>query len=336
MLLSLNSSAAAPAADATLAPADVSVIVCAYTEERWDDLTAAVGSLRAQFGPPLEIIVVADHNDALLARVRAELPNVVAVSNEQERGLSGARNSGVEVARGALIAFLDDDAVAEPDWLTELVDVFGDSAVIGAGGPAEPAWDGGRPRAFPREFDWVVGCTYEGMPEHRSPIRNPVGANMLFRREVFEAVGGFRHGIGRVGKRPVGCEETEFCIRAQAHFTGATIVYEPRARVRHRVPASRAHWTYFRSRCYAEGLSKALVTSFAGRGPGLASERTYTLRTLPTGVGRGLLDALRGDVSGLGRAAAIVVGLAVTTVGYVVGTAVTRFSKGTAAKEAGR
>jgi hypothetical protein len=216
------------------------------------------------------------------------------------------------------------------------VGAYGDPAVIGAGGPAEPAWDGGRPRAFPSEFDWVVGCTYRGMPEQTSPIRNPVGANMSFRREVFEAVGGFRHGIGRVGKRPVGCEETEFCIRAQAHFTDATIVYEPRARVRHRVPASRARWTYFRSRCYAEGLSKALVTSFAGRGPGLASERAYTLRTLPSGVGRGLRDALRGDLSGLGRAAAIVAGLAVTTVGYAVGTVVTRFSKSTAAKDAGR
>ena len=90
---------------------------------------------------------------------------------------------------------------------------------------------------------------------------------MSFRREIFEAVGAFTHGIGRVGKRPVGCEETEFCIRAQTRFPEGVILYEPTARVRHRVPAARADWAYFRARCYAEGLSKALVTQVAGPRP---------------------------------------------------------------------
>jgi hypothetical protein len=102
------------------------------------------------------------------------------------------------------------------------------------------------------------------------------------------------------------------------------LLYEPRARVQHRVTASRAHWGYFCARCYAEGRSKALVAQAVGAGDGLACERTYTLRTLPRAVVRGLADSLRGDPSALTRAGAIMAGLALTTAGYLMGTVAER------------
>lgn len=311
---------AAPAARVVQGP-EISVVICAYTEARWDDLVAAVESVRSQSVPPLEVIVVVDHSPALLARVREQLDGVSALENREERGLSGARNTGVAEANGAVIAFLDDDAVAARDWLERLARGYADPQVLGVGGGVEPHWLAGRPRAFPDEFQWVVGCTYRGMPESTSRIRNLIGANMSLRRDVFAEIGGFRSGIGRVGTRPVGCEETELCIRAQRRWPEGVILFEPRAHVRHAVPAQRAGWRYFLSRCYAEGLSKALVARIAGAGDGLSSERAYTFRTLPRGVVRGLADALlRADVGGLGRAVAIIAGLLVTTTGYVVGT----------------
>jgi GT2 family glycosyltransferase len=300
-------------------PGDVSVVICAYTEARWDDLCAAVASVHAQTATPLELIVVVDHNDALLARARATLDARV-IANQETRGLSGARNSGVAAACGSVLAFLDDDAVAHPEWLEHLTAAYVHGAVIGVGGPADPVWDAGRPAHFPPEFDWVVGCTYRGTPETRAAVRNPVGANMSLRRAVFEEVGGFRSGIGRVGALPVGCEETELCIRAGRHWPEGRILYEPLARVRHRVPAERAGWRYFRSRCFAEGRSKALVATLAGATAGLASERSYAARTLPAGVLRGIRDAARGDLAGAGRAALIVAGLAMTATGYLAGT----------------
>jgi len=296
----------------------MSVVICAYTEARWNDLVRSVGSVATQTASPFEIIVVADHNDGLLARVRAELPDTVAVHNGEERGLSGARNSGVAAAQGEFVAFLDDDAVAEPDWLERLTGSYA-SGVIGVGGAVLPLWIRGRPRSFPAEFDWVVGCTYEGMPKTTSRVRNFIGANMSFRRDVFAGVGGFRSGVGRVGTRPVGCEETELCIRALRRWPDATILYEPQARVRHVVPPNRAGWKYFAARCYYEGLSKAIVARLWGSNDGLATERAYTFRTLPRGVVRGVTDAVRGDVSGLGRSGAIVTGLSMTTAGYLVG-----------------
>jgi len=301
---------------------DVSVIICAYTEARWDELVAAIESVQQQKTPPREIIVVIDHNPGLLERVRAHMSGVVAVKNGEPRGLSGARKSGIAAAQGQVIAFLDDDAVAEPDWLEQLVAGYDDPRVLGVGGMIEPLWLDGRPDWFPEEFDWVVGCTYRGMPQMTTPVRNLIGCNMSFRQTVFEAIGGFRCGIGRVGTRPVGCEETELCIRARQRWPESVLLYEPRARVHHRVPANRACWSYFRSRCYAEGLSKALVSQFVGTEDGLASEWTYTLRTLPQGIVRGLADTLlRRDPMGMMRAGAIAAGLAITTAGYLMGTA---------------
>jgi glycosyltransferase involved in cell wall biosynthesis len=305
----------------------VSVVICAYTEERWGDLEAAVESLRRQTTALLEVILVADHNEALLDRARSVLPGVIAVENTESPGLSGARNSGVAASTGAIVAFLDDDAVAEPDWLERLAAHYADPNLIGVGGFVEADWLEGRPRCFPREFDWVVGCSYRGLPELISRVRNPIGANMSFRAEVLHRTHGFTSGIGRVGKRPVGCEETEFCIRAAHQHPDGVILYDPRARVHHRVPAERAQWRYFRSRCYSEGLSKALVSGCAGATDALSEERSYVRRTLPSGVWQGLMHALAGDAGGLGRASAIVAGLAITSYGYGSGMLASRRSR---------
>lgn len=300
--------------------ASISAVICAYTEERWDDMCAAVDSLRRQTLPPSEILLVVDHNPALLARVRASLPGVVAIANRQERGLSGGKNSGIAAARGELIAFLDDDAVAAPDWLERLAAGYTHPEVLGVGGATDPAWTGERPSWFPEEFFWVVGCTYRGTPLAAEPVRNLFGGNASFRRSVFESVGGFRCDMGRVGKRPVGCEETEFCIRLRQRWPQGILRYEPGARIYHRVPASRGSWHYYHSRCYGEGLSKAMVARLVGSSDALATERGYTLRTLPQGIARGLGDAVRrSDAMGLARAASIVTGLAATTAGYLVG-----------------
>src|SRR5260370_41590387 len=101
----------------SLTTPDISVIICAYTEKRWDDLVAAVESIQHQRTPPREIIVVIDHNSGLLSRVQENLPGVIAIENHEPKGLSGARNSGAKVAQGAVVAFLDDDAIARPDWI---------------------------------------------------------------------------------------------------------------------------------------------------------------------------------------------------------------------------
>jgi glucosyl-dolichyl phosphate glucuronosyltransferase len=299
---------------------DISVIICAYTEERWSDLVAAVESVQKQILPPREIIVVIDHNPNLMERTLRQVPGVIVVENMEALGLSGARNSGIAVAKSQIIAFLDDDTVARLDWLTLLSEEFTNPWVLGIGGAVTPLWLDEDPAWLPEEFYWVVGCTYLGMPKAVQTIRNPVGANMAFRREVFEAVGGFRNGIGRVGTLPVGCEETELCIRASQHWPQGVFLYQPKARVYHRVPGNRTSWRYFCERCFAEGRSKAVITSYVGAKDSLSSELTYTFRTLSKGIVHYMVNGVfRLDVCGFLRAATIISGFMITMVGYLIG-----------------
>ncbi|MEO0492531.1 MAG: glycosyltransferase family 2 protein [Actinomycetota bacterium] len=312
----------------TATPETISVIICAYTDERWADIAQGIESLRTQTLRPQQIVLVIDHNDELLERAADEWAStddhgmrIDVVANTMTRGLSGARNTGVTWCDGDIIAFLDDDARAGDDgWIEAMVAAYGDPDIAGVGGGATPNWDGvDAPEWFPREFGWVIGCSYTGMPTEAEEVRNFIGCNMSFRREVFESIGFFTDGIGRVGKKPVGCEETEYCIRLRQRHPEARLIFDPRLDVFHRVSPDRREFTYFRSRCWSEGLSKAVVTRNVGAQDGLEAERAYTTKVLPMGVMRGIGQGLTGKVVGFQRAGAIVLGLVWTAAGYVRG-----------------
>jgi glycogen synthase len=291
----------------------IAVIICAYTEQRWDDLIAAVESVERQSLSADEIVIVIDHNPALFQRAQARFSRHTVIENPSAKGLSNARNAGIAATNADLLAFLDDDAVGDRDWLLHLVHALENPDVVGVGGRVLPHWADRQPAWLPEEFLWVVGCSHRGLPTQTAEIRNPIGASMLIRRSVFETVGGFNSEIGRVGKRPVGCEETELCIRARQQMSGAKFIYEPAALVQHRVPPERATWRYFWSRCYAEGLSKAVVSRLVGSKDGLSAERTHVFKTLPRSI---LREIITGNLL---RAFAIIFGLLITASGYLRG-----------------
>jgi glycosyltransferase involved in cell wall biosynthesis len=310
----------------------ITLVVCTYTTRRASALQTTISAVLDQVYATDEVVVVVDHNPELFDHVVFSLgetargetlgadARVRVIANENARGLSGARNTGVSRARGEVVVFLDDDAIPHPGWLAQLTEPFADPEVIGTGGLAIPTWEAAPPDWLPEEFLWVVGCSYKGLPERPVEIRNPIGANMAFRRSVVETAGGFSDGLGRVGRTPLGCEETEFSIRA-TRTSGGRIIQQPTAIVDHMVTADRLRLRYFIHRCWAEGISKAVVSRLAGSDAALASERAYTTRTLPAGVARALRDWLSGDPAAFGRAAAIVGGLAVTVAGYLRGSA---------------
>jgi glycosyltransferase involved in cell wall biosynthesis len=301
--------------------ARASVIICAYTLDRWEELERAVQSAREQTLPPREITVVVDNNPELLARARARFESVQVVANHHAPGLSGARNTGANVSSGSILAFLDDDGVASPRWLQEHVIGYSDPSVLGVGGDVIPDWRSDPPRWLPRELYWVIGCTYTGMPVEPAPIRNPIGANMSIRADVFAGVGGFQRELGRLdvgGKAITGtADETEFCIRALQRYPHGQWIYRPAASIRHTVTPQRATWRHFVDRCRLEGGSKAVLVGLRGQRSGLASERRYVARVIPHGVMRELWAAVRGEPYALKRAAAICAGFGITTLTYL-------------------
>ncbi|MGI9614639.1 MAG: glycosyltransferase family 2 protein [Acidimicrobiales bacterium] len=293
----------------------VSVVICAHAIDRLDDIRRAVGSVAAQSKPPDELLLVIDNNERLRDLV-ADLPAKVVV-NEGPKGLSGARNTGTRLAIGDIVAYLDDDAVADVDWLATMSAPFAKPNVMAVGGRAEPDWDEARPSWFPPEFDWVIGCSHRGLPKTSGNVRNVIGCTMAFRRSAVLAAGGFDDRLGRTAKRPSGCEETELCIRLTQRDKSAAIIYEPAARIRHRVPVARARFGYFLRRCSAEGASKAHVARLVGAEDGLASERAYVVETLPRAITMSLRSLHRAPIANLGLILAIVAGLLATGGGYL-------------------
>ncbi len=308
----------APTADTT-----VSVIICAYTDKRWQPLVEAIEGARAQTRPAEQVVVVIDHNDDLLARVRERFTplGVIVTANPGQRGISGARNHGVAESSGEIVVFLDDDATPYPDWLAHLTKHYADPGIYGVGGGLVARWETGQqPRWIPQEFYWTLSCNYRGLPTTQAPVRNLIGGNMSVRRSAFVALGGLQNGLGRLGTIPLGCEDTEFCIRLRRHYPAAILLHEPDALVSHLATATRTRPRYFLTRCWDEGRSKAIVARLVGTTAGLASERYYTFFILPTGILLHLGAVVRhGDIAGVGRAAMIVAGLALTTGGYLRG-----------------
>jgi len=128
-----------------------SVVICAYTEQRWDDLLAAIESCEQQTVAPLETIVVVDHNPGLLRRLRSEGSHVKAIENGEERGLSGAR----------------------------LTAPYADEAVIGVGGSIDPVWPRRRrPAALPpNSIGWPAAATAASR-DHQSGTEHDRGEHV--------------------------------------------------------------------------------------------------------------------------------------------------------------
>lgn len=299
----------------------VGIVIPCFTEQRWDSILCAVRSAQHQTYAA-EIVVVVDHNPRLAELLTAHIGHEVTIlTNRFSRGVSGARNTGAFALDTDLIAFLDDDSVADSGWAKHLVEAYVQSpAAVGVGGCILPLWEVGVPRWLPDEFLWVVGGTPPGRPLCR--VRNVWGSNMLVRRSSFVAVGGFCDSFGKLGhvSQP---EDTELCIRMTAE-AGSEVgwVFTPDAIVRHAIPPERATWSYFLRRCWSEGKGKSALACRAERGSKSLSDETDFVRTVLTKtLAVNLAAAAGGDGPALSRAAAILLGTASAGAAYALSKA---------------
>ncbi len=263
-------------------PLTVSVLICAYTERRWPLLSAAIDSLRSQRRRPDETVLVIDHNASLLARAAEPFPDVQVVRNVEAQGLSGSRNTGVHHSRGDVFVFLDDDAVADVDWLSSLIEPFDDPLVLGTGASRRRS---GRHRGCSGFHLSSCGRWAPAGLACPSSVRGcaipwvepwPSGARPSCASAVFRTASDASATLTRGVKRPSGLSGCSRRCRIATFCTS-------RRRASSTTPADRATWRYFLSRCWSEGRSKAVVTDLVGRTDGLASERSYVSRVLPRG-----------------------------------------------------
>jgi glycosyltransferase involved in cell wall biosynthesis len=289
----------------------VSVVICAYTRDRWDLLLRAVGSALDQEPSPIEVIVCVDHNPGLAADCQEQfrdLDRVRVIQNRYPGRLGSARNTAVETARGDLLAFLDDDASAEPDWLAQVLDVFSaEPEAMVVGGAPHPRYAGRRPGWWPPEFDWVFGCVYDGLPVTRSPVGHVIGACMSARRAAVLEVRGF-HSDNH--------DDMDLCHRVAHRYGAGAVLFEPSIRVSHYVSEERLTWSYFWRRCYFVNRGKVLAFSDMQAAGNIRAEVQFALRSLFRVIPRYLMT---GGPTGVARAGATFAGLALAALGHLHG-----------------
>jgi GT2 family glycosyltransferase len=233
----------------------VSVIITSHTWGRYGLFKEAIRSIESQTYDDIELVLPLDGDPDMVETTELLTDGGAEITYDPETtGLSEARNRGASNASGEIYAFLDDDCVAAPEWIAELVAAFEDGA-IAAGGPAIPEWPSERPPHIPREFDWLIG----GGPYYaeESEIRNTYGCNIAFRADVFHKLGGFDPAHGKNGNMAQ-AEETELCVRMRERF-GKGLQYRPNATVRHRVFPEQLELLHLLKRAYHQGVSKRQI-----------------------------------------------------------------------------
>lgn len=218
----------------------------------------AVDSVLDQSYDDIEIIIVSDGNDAVYQRMKADYAdtsNVIVSMTEENVGISAARNHGIQQATGEVVAQIDDDAIADTEWVEELVSVYTSTDAVAVGGKMTPKWVAGKPEFLPEEFYWLIGVTHRGFAEPGEEVRNTFGSNISFRREVITELGGFDANVGRKGDAEIQAHESELCTRLRQEFDRG-VVYNPDAEVAHKVFDYRTAPRWLLKRAFWQGYSK--------------------------------------------------------------------------------
>jgi glycosyltransferase involved in cell wall biosynthesis len=270
----------------------VSVVLCAHTLDRYDAVVDAAESVLAQTHDDVELVFVSDGDRAVYEQFDHDYGDRVDVTvhyQEQNSGLLVSRNTGAELATGDVVAFIDDDAVAHPEWVERLVEVYEEQGVVAAGGRMTAQWVAGKPAFLPEEFYWLVGVTHRGYADGPGEVRNTFGSNISFRREAFLDLGGFDDDIvGRKGDKNLQGGETELCARLREAY-GSGVYYAPEARVAHKVFDYRTEPRWLLDRAFWQGYSKRAMETLV---PDSTGEESAFL-------GRLLGEFLPGRVRGL-------------------------------------
>jgi GT2 family glycosyltransferase len=257
----------------------VSVVLCTHTEDRFEHLVAAARSVQDGTYEDVELVLVSDGSPAVGELMRESFARAMAEGTcivdelETNSGLLAARNRGAAVASGDIVAFLDDDAIADERWLERLVEPYQTRSRRAVGGRVRPAWvaPDGEPGFLPAEFHWLVGVTHRGFGpgggadgmSTEGEVRNTNGSNLSFEAGTFRSLGGFDTEIvGRKGANHLQGGETELCARLRTEFDEG-VWYVPTATVAHKIFQYRTGIGWLLRRAFWQGYSKRAMERIA-------------------------------------------------------------------------
>ena len=234
------------------------MIICSRNRARL--LTAALASVMQQDYPPshFEVVVVDNGSTDDTARVVSTLSGQAAPMRyiyRKEPGLGGARNDGARASRYEILAYIDDDALASPTWLSAITSTF-DSVggeVVALGGLTSVVWEEAPPKWLtPRFMPYFSGTDKLGDSSRLlSDDEYPVGTNLAVRRQALETVGGFDETLTRYN------DEIDVCRRLRR--SGGRIWFEPEARVVHRIVGDRLTRRSMLMRGFWQGYSDVVI-----------------------------------------------------------------------------
>jgi glucosyl-dolichyl phosphate glucuronosyltransferase len=238
----------------------VTVILCTYN--RSQSLATTLGSLAASVLPDTvdwEVLVVDNNSNDQTREVTEDLcrryPGRFRYVFEPHPGKSFALNRGIREAHGDILAFTDDDVTVEPNWLHNLTAPLNDTTWAGTGGRTLLAHAFSPPNWLtltgPDDLGWVLAPLFDRGPQSSNLCEAPYGANMAYRKEIFEKHGGFRTDLGPRPGSEIRNEDTELGCRLMA--AGERLRYEPSAVVFHPVSENRARKLFILARFFDIG-----------------------------------------------------------------------------------
>lgn len=230
----------------------LSVVICTYNRD--DIIQGAIESLINQKIDPdsVEIIVVDNNSSDNTANVVQKYKNIKYVF-ESEQGLANARNRGYKEAKGEYVAYIDDDARADSEWLQEIFKILEkkNPVPLAIGGPVHPFYISKKPEWFKDEYEIR---SWGDDPRFLKKGEDFSGSNMIFAKKILEESGGFDHNLGVKGNKLSLGEETSFFQKVwEKYGNEGVLYYSPNLIVYHLVPPEKMKLNYFLKRRFKVG-----------------------------------------------------------------------------------
>lgn len=255
----------------------LSVVFTAFEYSQFENVIDLFRALDRQTLKGIEAIFVVERDRRLYESALVFASGLVSVKTRvifrpTQVGLSAARNLGIRHSTGELVALFDDDEIPFDDWAEKMVATFSSDEIIGATGPALPLWQSPDLQWLPDELSWLWGGSlwFDSPQDKIVEIRNVGAMNCCFRKEAFSSAGYFLERLGQWGPQSkrkwneIPGDEVEFSLRVR-EVTGKKIVYNPLARVYHKVPRAKLAPLFIVKRAYLMGYSKHMLAALYPR-----------------------------------------------------------------------